>query len=66
MCPSGHLQDEPEVKALAKTLMVLSEDRFRSATAVGASASPRPSDWQISFDEQVTARRLLQILLPKE
>ncbi|EIE25272.1 hypothetical protein COCSUDRAFT_65173 [Coccomyxa subellipsoidea C-169] len=42
--------EDPEVKALAKTLMVLSEDRFRSATAVGAS--PRPSDWQISFDEQ--------------
>ena len=48
------VQGDPEVKALAKTLMVLSEDRFQSATAVGGS--PLPSDWQISSDEQVPSR----------
>lgn len=39
------------MKAFAKTFMVVAEDRFRSATAVGGA--PRLSDWQVSFDEQV-------------
>lgn len=56
------------MKALAKTLMVLSEDRFRNATAVGAS--PLASDWQISSDEQVrsstTTLNVRPLVLTKE
>lgn len=53
------LQDDAAVRTLAKSLMVVAEDRHRAATAVGGPV--RPADWHTAKEEQV---RTLQFPAP--